>query len=210
MCADPIRWTVDVRQFPTLLARREVRRFRQAMADWAAAAGVITLFKGRQSLRYDITTHQLLPADGSAPKNRHIYIGAIGEHVSSLMTGNVIGLAMPSRVVVSTRTIVTGVAIVRASFVRRESSNSPDLLLGLYLHELGHVFGLGHAVRPINAMYPTVREHTSLGPGDVRGVQRATQPCTTSSGTAVEPGIADVIPISPHDFKDSIIVLETQ
>lgn len=207
VCPAPIRWTIDVSALSTTLARREVRRMRVAMWLWAAPVGATTLFMGRQEMRYDVPTNQLVPQDGSPPKSRHVYIGVIKDGEAPQMTGNVIGLAMPTRVAVATRTIVTGMAVMRATYVRRESLNNPDLVMGLYLHELGHVFGLGHAQRAVNVMEPTVRAHRVLGPGDIRGVQRTSRPCgnaTTPEAQATITNLVDVI--DPHllPFLDTI------
>ena len=178
-----------------------------AMWLWAAPVGAITRYMGREAMRFDTATSQLLPQDGSPPKSRHVYISVISEGVAPQMTGNVIGLAMPTRVAVATRTIVTGMAAMRALFVRREASHDPDLVMGLYLHELGHVFGLGHAQRTVNVMQPTVRAHNALGPGDIRGVQRTSRPCSVASTPEARATIRNLVDvIDPHvlPFMDSI------
>ena len=174
-CPQPVTWSVDVRHLTTTAATREIRRLQRAMSQWSLASGIPMDFIGRQKLTYDTRVHHLNPADGSTPQTRHIYIGFYGSKEVPGLAGNVIGLAMPTSVVVSDRELVSGMAVFRSGYVTRQQVEEPRRLAHLYLHELGHIFGLGHATTQANVMYPTLGTMTDLGPGDRDGVRAFTQ-----------------------------------
>lgn len=174
-CSTPITWSVDVRAFTRRQARNAINGVATALGQWAFAAGVALRYIGRVNMQVVPQTNQLVPADGSEPLSRHIYIAFENEGVAPMLVDNVIGYAMPSRVLPSSRQIITGVAVFRAQYVR--TVHDALLKTGLYLHELGHVFGLGHATHPVNVMTPVVHPHSVLGPGDIRGVRKMTRPC---------------------------------
>ena len=176
-CGEPITWSVDVRALPRAERRPEVRKLRTAVNQWAAQSRLPLAFAGREALRYDPATHQLLPSNGSPVRDRHIYVGLLREGVSPLLTGSVVGLAMPSRVEVSSLQVLNGTVILRRSFVREVSTALPEILSGLHLHEFGHAFALGHARFPLNVMFPTIGAHTQLGPGDANGARAYVRPC---------------------------------
>ncbi len=101
----------------------------------------------------------------------------------------VIGLAKPAVVLLPSREIIAGVAVFRRSYILEERKVDPDRVMHLYLHELGHVMGLGHAGREDNVMYPSLDHLVKLGTGDEAGVDHYTQTCTRLPGTA---GVAEV------------------
>ena len=175
-CPAPVTWSVHTGPLRGVAARREIRRLRQALRPWAEAAGVAMSFAGREELRYDPATHQLSSADGTIA-DRHVYVAFLPEGVSPLLVDPVAGFGMPARVWASTRTIATGMIVARARHVRAVADTDPDAIHGLYLHELGHAFGLGHADSPRNAMHPLLRSRDSLGPGDITGAQSLRRPC---------------------------------
>ena len=179
-CPAPITYSIDVSALRTEQRRSEVARMRSAMRQWAEAAGLKVLFTGRERLVVNPASHTLSPADGSALRTRHVYISFIREGVDPLMVDPVAGLAMPARVIPSTGEVVGGVALFRARHVRHLSGRDNAALTALYLHELGHVFSLGHARYAENVMYPVVQRRTSLGVGDARGARLLTLPCPTA------------------------------
>jgi len=176
-CPEPVTWSVDMGRLSPAAAQREVARLQKALGLWSRYSGVPLEFAGRQPLVYDNTSYQLRAADTSAPRTRHIYIGFYGGKEVAGLSGNVVGLARPTSVLAGE--LISGMAVFRRGYVLREQSEEPRHLTHLYLHELGHIFGLGHATSPENVMYPTLGTMTDLGPGDRAGARDFAQECTT-------------------------------
>ena len=177
-CASPITYSIDVRALRPAQRKREIKRVRWSIRQWARAAEMRVRFTGRELLRLDPASHTLHPADGTVQRDRHVYISFLREGVDPLMIDPVAGLAMPARVSVADREVIGGVALFRARHVRTLSTVDGPALKGLYLHELGHVFGLGHAERTENVMHPTVVRRTELGAGDRAGVRAVVKSCS--------------------------------
>ena len=180
-CPEAVTWSVDMGRLSPAAAKREMGRLQEALGLWSRYSGVTLQFTGRQPLVYDNTSYQLRAADDSAPRPRHIYIGFYGGKEVAGLSGNVVGLARPTSVLA--REVVSGMAVFRRGYVLREQSAEPRHLMNLYLHELGHIFGLGHATSPDNVMYPTLGTMTDLGPGDRAGARDFAQECTRQPGT---------------------------
>lgn len=176
-CPDPVTWSVDTRGFTASVARREVRRLEAAWSQWSVASGVIVKFAGTERLNLDPATNGLRPADGSAVPERHVFIAFKTAGQVPMMEGAAIGLAMPSLVLMPSREIVGGMAILRRGYVLKQRSVDPARVKHLYMHEIGHVIGLGHAEYEGNVMYPTIDHLGTLGAGDRAGAQAMTHPC---------------------------------
>lgn len=176
-CPTPVTWSVDTGRLSAEAAKREVTRLRKALALWSSASGVPLEFSGRQRLVYDNTNFLLRSTDDRSPSTRHIYIGFYGAKEVAGLSGNVVGLARPTSVLTAQRELVSGMAVFRRGYVLREQSAEPRHLTHLYLHELGHIFGLGHATSPTNVMHPTLGTLTDLGAGDRAGARAHTQGC---------------------------------
>ena len=156
-------------------------RQRRDLEVWSLHSGIPVRFAGRERLTYDNTSY-LLRASGEGPTPaRHIYIGFYGAREVAGLSGNVVGLARPTSVLTSEREVVSGMAVFRRGYVLREQKAEPRHLTHLYLHELGHVFGLGHASSEVNVMYPSLGTLTDLGPGDRAGAATFTHPCPVTS-----------------------------
>jgi hypothetical protein len=181
-CPDPVTWSVDMGRLSPAAARREMARLQKALGMWSRYSGVPLEFAGRQPLVYDNASYQLRAVDNSTPRTRHIYIGFYGAKEVSGLSGNVVGLARPTSVLTAERELVAGMAVFRRGYVLREQVAEPRHLTHLYLHELGHIFGLGHATSPTNVMYPTLGTLTDLGPGDRAGARTHAQACTVPTG----------------------------
>jgi hypothetical protein len=175
-CA-PITWSADTRGLTSAQARREIARLRDAWRMWADAAGVEAVFTGREDLAYDPARYSLVPADGSAPVEQHVYIGFKTRKQVPILTGGAVGLAMPTMVLMEERRIVGGMAIFMRGYAIEQARTDPSALTHVYVHELGHVLGLGHAQSRANVMYPEVQSAANLGDGDASGIARITQPC---------------------------------
>jgi hypothetical protein len=175
VCPQPVTWSVDMGRLSPAAAKREMARLQKALGVWSRHSGVPVEFAGRQPLVYDNASYMLRAVDDSTPRARHIYIGFYGGKEVAGLSGNVVGLARPTYVLA--REVVSGMSVFRRGYVLREQSADPRHLTHLYLHELGHIFGLGHATSPANVMYPTLGTMTELGPGDRAGVRAHTRAC---------------------------------
>ena len=181
-CGDPITWSADVGGLTTREARGEITRLKQAWMIWSAASGIPVDFVGRETLVFDASTNGLRPLGRSPRTDRHVYIAFKAPSQVSIMGSNVVGLAMPTSVMMHTQEIRSGMAIFRRGYVKEQRLAAPDRVRHLYLHELGHVLGLGHARGDGNVMYPTLKSLTGLGEGDRTGIRARTQSCSMDPG----------------------------
>lgn len=173
-----ITWTVDARRLPDGIERREIRRLAAAVGQWAEASGLDIRFAGEEPLSYDASRYLLVPR--GTPRERHVYLAFLAPRHAPLLASPVVGLGNPSHVIAETRQIVGGVAVFRSGFVADASGRDPDRLRNLYLHEFGHVLGLGHARTTANVMYPTIDQRVRLGLGDRSGARSLVRPCTVA------------------------------
>jgi hypothetical protein len=68
------------------------------------------------------------------------------------------------------RTYVTGVVSIRASFAEASlRDGAKETLLGIYIHELGHLLGLAHVEDDREIMY-FMADNSHYGPGDLEGL----------------------------------------
>lgn len=183
-CEQPLTWSVDVTGLTSRQSRSEVARLKKAWGTWSEASGVPVRFTGREKLDFDPGTNGLRRPDGSPEPDRHVYVAFKTQRQVPIMVRGIIGLAKPSIVLLPSREIVAGMAIFRRGYVLEERKTDTDRVLHLYLHEFGHVMGLGHAGKQDNVMYPSLDHLVELGSGDTSGVKAYTQPCTRPPGTA--------------------------
>lgn len=180
-CRAPITWSVDTGSLSGPAAQRAIASLSWAFDQWAAASGIAFTFSGATTLAYDDAAFSLAPADGTPAPTRHIAVAFVDDADSTRMGGTTVGLGSPSLVVPTTREIVSGTAIFRADHA---ATADPDEARSLYLHELGHVLGLAHALVADNIMYPVVGDQVQLGAGDVNGIRALDKPCTTGQAAA--------------------------
>jgi hypothetical protein len=176
-CPTPVTWTVDARALQGPVARREIRRLKRAWSAWSGASGMSFRYLGRQKLVFNPVTNNLEAADGSAQPERHVYLAFKSRRQVSLMTRTTVGLAMPSVVLLPTREIINGMAIFRRGYVNEQRQILPQRVFQLYLHEMGHVLGLGHSSSMTDVMFPQLDSRTVLGQGDRDGAVDFIQPC---------------------------------
>lgn len=178
-CSEPVTWSVDVRGFKTKVARSEVQRLREAWAVWSGASGLVFHYVGREQLDFNPATNNLDAAVGPSRRDRHDYIAFKSPQQVSIMTKSTVGMAMPSVVLLPTREIVAGMAVFRRGYVKEQRRIAPRRVVHLYLHEIGHVLGLGHSPSSADVMFGELTSRVTLGVGDRSGIAAFTQPCAT-------------------------------
>lgn len=192
-CESPISWTVDVRALNSLEGKRQIAILRWALRSWSRVSGLTFAFDGAASLRFNDSDFTLSRADGSSTSGRHIYFDFLPLKATTRLAGRSVAVASPSSIITADREIVAGTAIFRAEYVKTADS---DHVRTLYLHELGHILGLGHAQSPKNIMYPMIGRLARLGSGDISGAQSLAKPCRPASGDPA-PGGGDDGHVTP-------------
>lgn len=174
-CTNEITWSVDTRMLSPKVAQVEVARLTLAFDKWSEASGLSFKFLGTQAMTYDSTTHHLHAE--TMPTSGHIAVSYLPAEASPLLAPNVYGFGMPTFVMDSTNQIIGGVMVLKREVVAKKSKSDPKALDNLYLHELGHVLGLGHVDDASQVMYPTIFKTARLGSGDRDGIAAFSQRC---------------------------------
>lgn len=177
-CSAPITWSVDTRGLSADEAAAQIANIEWAFGQWAQVSGLSFQYAGTATLSYNDSSFSLKPADGSPSASRHVYLAFIADSDSDRMGGGVVGLGSPSTVWPTTKEIVNGTAVFRTDHVKKVGAREAK---ALYLHELGHVLGLGHADDAANIMHGIVTDDTELGAGDTNGVRSMIKPCTQAA-----------------------------
>ena len=174
-CQMDITWSVDTDALAPKVASREIRRLNSAFEQWSDATGLNFRFTGTDHMTYSTSTNQL--TSETMPREDHIAVAFLPARMSPLLSENVYGFGMPTSVIASTRTIVAGAMVVKAEIARSKTRSAPNVLDNLYLHELGHVMGLGHVKDSRSIMNPIIHKLTELSPGERSGAQSVTKLC---------------------------------
>lgn len=130
---------------------------------------------------YSDTDFTLTPKDRKTPTPRHLYFDYVAGSESKFFTGLVYGFGLPLDIDPVRKTIQSGTIVIKQEFLAKYGKSSPKLVRSLYLHEIGHVLGLGHANNEANIMHPMVIGNVALGAGDINGVKSLSRACSTES-----------------------------
>lgn len=174
-CANEITWSVDTSALSSKVSQREVARLATAFEQWSNASGLSFRYLGNHAMQYDSATHHLQAE--TMPASGHIAVSFLPAEASPLLASNVYGFGMPTFVMDSTNQIIGGVMVLKKEVVSKKSKTDPKALDNLYLHELGHVLGLGHVDDSSQVMYPTIFRTSRLGVGDKNGITAFSQRC---------------------------------
>ena len=172
-CPTAIIWDADVSALSPKAAKFALEDLEWALSTWAAAGG-IPLQKGAEGqLTYDNSTATV----AGVPGGRKIYVKFVKDDESDYLSGRVVGVATPTKVISSAPEITGGSAAFRTDYIEYASKTEARALL---LHELGHALGLGHSKDKKSVVYPIVGTTTKLSPGDIAGIRAFTKNCDPS------------------------------
>lgn len=171
-----VTWSIDPKSLASGNVERELGHLRWAFGQWSEVTGVQFQYVGEIATSYVASTGSLTPADGRS-RDRHIYLSWMSPSQAGRLGGGAMAIAAPSAIDSASGEIHGGRAIFESGFVNGASSSAPNEVKAVYLHELGHVIGLGHATLDANTMYPYVYDDTTLGAGDIAGAHALTRTC---------------------------------
>lgn len=172
-CDTPITWSTDTSRLSTKDKKIAVTQLQSDISKWSAASGLTFQYSGEILVNYNDTTYQLETTQ-PVPSDRHIMIAFLYNNESSLLDERTIGFANPSKVSSQDKTITRGSMALSVEYVKKASMKKES---ALYLHELGHVLGLGHGNEKENAMYYLVDQTNTLSPGDIEGIRQLVKVC---------------------------------
>ena len=172
-CPTAIIWDADVSALSPKAAKFALEDLEWAISTWAAAGGIAARKGAEGQLTYDNTSATV----AGVPGGRKIFVKFVKDEESDYLSGRVVGVATPTRVIPSAPEITGGSAAFRTDYVEFASKTEARALL---LHELGHAFGLGHSKDKKSVVYPIVGTTTKLSPGDIAGIRAFTKTCDPS------------------------------
>ena len=183
-CVTPATWSFDPSSLSGGESLREQERIQWALDQWSEYTLLKFEFTGPVETFYSDTDFTLTPKDRRTSPPRHLYFDYVAGSESKLFTGLVYGFGLPSGVDPVRKTIQSGAIVIKQEFLDKYGKSSPKLVRSLYLHEIGHVLGLGHASNEANIMHPLVIGNVALGAGDINGIKSFARACSTESLTA--------------------------
>jgi len=172
-CATPITWYADTSALKPAEAKKARSNLAWAMSTWASAAGLSVVQGSVRTLTFD-NADSIVKQDSAMATGRKIYVKFVKDKDSTYMSGRIVGAASPTKVLLMDNEIVGGSAAFRADYLTYATKTEARALL---LHELGHVFGLGHTTDESSVMYPLVQRRVKLNSSDLAGIRAFTKPC---------------------------------
>lgn len=171
-CETPITWSMDTSRVSAADRRTAQAQMARDFAKWGAVSGLDFEYVGEVPVIYDDTN--FVVTSDVHPSDRHVYIAFLPDAQSSLLDTRTVGFASPTKVWKDSRQITEGSVVMSIEYVKRASAQQRS---AVYLHELGHVLGLGHGTNEENVMYYLVDDNNTLSPGDIEGIRALIKAC---------------------------------
>jgi predicted Zn-dependent protease len=186
-CSSQVTWSLDQGTMSDRIAQAEQARLDKAFRTWSLQTGISFTFSGFDQRDYDPKTHQLRAETvAAAPNgNRHIAVAFLSSSDSPLLTTRTLGFGMPSMVYPGAREITEGVLVIKSEILNASSTFTAKARMSLYLHEIGHILGLGHSKDKSSIMFPIITGTVNLHQADVSNVRSFIRPCQADAGVAV-------------------------
>jgi len=186
-CSSEVTWSLDKGTLPDPIAKAEQVRLDKAFRTWSLQTGIRFTFSGFDQRNYDPKTHQLHATNAPAATqgNRHIAVAFLSSSDSPLLTTRTLGFGMPSMVYPGAREITEGVLVIKSEILKTSSTFPAKARKSLYLHEIGHILGLGHNKDKSSIMFPIITGTVNLHQADVSNVRSFIRPCQSDTGLAV-------------------------
>lgn len=172
-CPTAIIWDADVSDLSPKAQKFALQDLDWALGIWGAAAGLPVSKGSEEPLAYD-NSSAIVTGDGGG---RRLFVKFVKDGDSDYLSGRVVGVATPTKVIPQAPEITGGSAAFRVDYVEHASKSESRALL---LHELGHALGLGHSNDKKSVMYPIVGRTLTLASGDLAGVRQFTKECDPS------------------------------
>lgn len=172
-CPTAVIWDADVSALSPKAAKFALEDLEWAISTWAAAGGIAAQKGAEGQLTYDNSSATV----AGVPGGRKLFVKFVKDADSDYLSGRVVGVATPTKVIPSAPEITGGSAAFRTDYVEYASKTEARALL---LHELGHAFGLGHSNDKKSVVYPIVGTTIKLSAGDIAGIRAYTKNCDPS------------------------------